>query len=285
VPKTNASFAERYVQLPLQDERMSMSHQKRLFLILWLAGMSGVLSFLLVDLPRLIDLFPLPPDVEKPTVTPLLKFGSLIQPAILLAVAVFIGTALARKVRLSSPVAEALASGRNAMQAFRPQWVPGLVGGISGGIAIVAIALIWKPFLPPDVVARVADLGNLLPIPTRILYGGFTEELLLRWGFMTLLVWIPWRSFQKREGVPKPLYVISAILISSFVFAIGHLPIASMLVPKLTIALTSYAIAANSAFGLIAGYLYWKKGLESAILAHMLTHVVLISASYSGAYF
>ena len=262
-----------------------MSLQKKMFLILWLAGMTGVLSFLLVDLSKLIELFPLPPDVEKPTVTPLLKFGSIIQPAILLAIAVLIGTALARKVGLTSPLAEALASSGQAIQAFRPQWVPGLVGGISGGIAIVVIALFWKPFLPPDVVARVVELGNLLPIPTRILYGGFTEELLLRWGFMTLLVWIPWRAFQNRDEVPKPLYVISAILISSLVFAIGHLPIASLLVPKLTIALTSYVIAANSAFGLIAGYLYWKKGLESAMLAHMLTHVVLISASYLGAYF
>lgn len=262
-----------------------MSIQKRMFFILWLAGMAGVLSFLLVDLSKLIDLFPLPPEVEKPTVTPLLKFGSLLQPAILLAIAVLIGTALARKVGFSSPAAEALARGGDTIQAFRPQWVPGVVGGIVGGIAIVAIAAIWKPFLPPDVVRRVAELGNLLPIPTRILYGGFTEELLLRWGLMTLLVWIPWRVFQKQDEVPKPLFVISAILISSLVFAIGHLPIASLLVPKLTIALTSYVIAANSAFGLIAGYLYWKKGLESAMLAHILTHIVLISASYFGAYF
>ena len=262
-----------------------MSLQKRMFFILWVAGMAGVVSFLLVDLSKLIDLFPLPTEVEKPAVTPLLKYGSLLQPAILLAIAVLIGTALARKVGLTSPVAEALASGGDIMQAFRPQWVPGLVGGIAGGIAIVAIALIWKPFLPPDVVARVAELGSLLPIPTRILYGGFTEELLLRWGLMTLLVWIPWRVLQKRDGAPKQLYVISAILLSSLVFAIGHLPIASLLVPKLTIALTSYVIAANSVFGLIAGYLYWKKGLESAMLAHMFAHVVMASASYFGAYF
>jgi membrane protease YdiL (CAAX protease family) len=58
-----------------------------------------------------------------------------------------------------------------------------------------------------------------------------------------------------------------------------------MLVPKLTIALTSYVIAANSAFGFIAGYLYWKKGLESAMIAHMFAHVVMIGASYFGAFF
>jgi hypothetical protein len=244
-----------------------------------------VLSFLLVDLSELIAHFPIPAGEGKPEITPLFKFLSLIQPAVLLSIAVLVGVALASKVGLSSPVAEALASGGDTVQAFRQQWVPGLVGGIAGGIAIVAIALIWKPLLPPDVVTRVAEFGDILPIPTRILYGGIVEELLLRWGLMTLLVWIPWRVFQNRDEVPQPLYYVSAILISSIVFAMGHLPIASMLVPKLTIALTSYVITANSAFGFIAGYLYWKKGLESAMLAHMLAHIVMATASKFGAYF
>jgi len=49
--------------------------------------------------------------------------------------------------------------------------------------------------------------------------------------------------------------------------------------------LTLFVVAGNSVFGLIAGYLYWRRGLESAIIAHMLTHVVLYIASYLGAYF
>ena len=44
-------------------------------------------------------------------------------------------------------------------------------------------------------------------------------------------------------------------------------------------------IVANSIFGLIAGYLYWKRGLESAMFAHMVAHVLLLTASYYGAYF
>jgi len=58
-----------------------------------------------------------------------------------------------------------------------------------------------------------------------------------------------------------------------------------MLFPEPTLALTLFVIVGNSAFGLIAGYLYWKKGLESAIIAHALTHVVMFTASYFGAYF
>jgi Type II CAAX prenyl endopeptidase Rce1-like len=262
-----------------------MRFNTRLFVILWLAGLTGVLSFLLIDLDALIAILPAPAGTEIPTITPALKLLSLVQPGVILSVAVLVGIVLASKVGLSSPVAEAAAGGDNLASAFKPQVIPGTIGGLAGGVAIVLIAAVSKPFLSPEVAARIGEFGKFLPLPTRLLYGGITEELLLRWGLMTLLVWAAWRLFQKRQGRPKPVYFVSAILISSLVFGLGHLPVAFMLFPEATLALTLFVIVGNSAFGLIAGYLYWKKGLESAMLAHMLAHVVMFTASYFGAYF
>lgn len=165
------------------------------------------------------------------------------------------------------------------------QRASGIIGGLLGGGAIVAVTFVSKPFLPAGTEERVAAFGRLVPVPTRLLYGGVTEELLLRWGLMTLLVWAAWRLLQGRAGEPKPAYVVGAILISSLVFGVGHLPIAYLILPEVNVALTLYVVAANSVFGLIAGYLYWKRGLESAVLAHMLAHVVLLSASRFGAYY
>lgn len=139
--------------------------------------------------------------------------------------------------------------------------------------------------MPAEVITLISTFGRFVPLPTRLLYGGITEELLLRWGLMTLLVWAAWRLFQKGQNKPKSAYFVSAILISSIVFGIGHLPIAFLLFPRPTAALVTFVIVANSLFGLIAGYLYWKKGLEAAIIAHMLAHVVMFAASYFGAYF
>lgn len=262
-----------------------MSFKTKLFITLWLAGMMGVLSFLLIDLDALLATLSLPARTEIPQFTPALKLLSLIQPAVILSLAVLVGTALASKVSLSSPVAEAVAGSGLLSSAFKPQIIPGLVGGLAGGVAIVLTALLAKSFLPPEVITRIADFGKLLPLPTRLLYGGITEELLLRWGLMTLLVWAAWRLFQKGQDKPKAAYFVGAILISSVVFGIGHLPIAFMLVPETTFALVLFVVVANSIFGLIAGYLFWKNGLESAMIAHMLTHVVLLTASYFGAYF
>ena len=262
-----------------------MRFKTRLYVILLLAGLTGVLSFLLVDLSALVALLPVPARAEVPQITPAIKLLGLIQPAILLALAVLAGVALAPKVGLSAPAAEAAASGGPVWPALKPQIVPGIIGGLLGGGAIVAAAVLWKPFLSAETVERIAAFGRLVPVPTRLLYGGITEELLLRWGMMTLLVWAAWRLLQRREGGPKPAYVVAAIVVSSLVFGVGHLPVAYLILPEATAALTLYVIVANSVFGLIAGYLYWKRGLESAMIAHMLTHVLLLMASHFGAYF
>lgn len=259
-----------------------MTFKTKLFVILWLEGMAGVLSFLLVDLSKVLASITLPAGTQLPSSIWALKLLSLIQPTILLSLAVFVGVALASKVRLSAPVAEAAAANRQLSLVFKPQVVPGLIGGLTGGVAILLIWILCKPFLPPTFVTRSLRFGNLLPLPTRLLYGGFTEELLLRWGVMTLLVWAAWRLLQRGQGQPRAIYLASSIVISSVVFGLGHLPIAFALSSEVTSLLVFYVVGANTLFGLMAGYLYWKKGLEAAMIAHMMAHVVLVTAVYFG---
>jgi hypothetical protein len=257
-----------------------MNPKTRLFLVLWLLGFLGVLSFLLVDLNALIEIVPLPAgqsldDLPSPA---LLKVISLIQPTILISLAVLIGVLLANRVGLHAPAAEAFAAGERFVSLLRPQLMPAIVAGIAGGLAIVLAWIIAKPYLSSEFIMRAEGFNSLLPAPVRFLYGGLTEEILIRWGLMTLLVWIPWRLFQKGEGAPNSIIVVAAILIAAILFGVGHLPVASLLAGGLTFPLVAYVITANSVFGIAAGFLYWKRGLESAMIAHMFAHVILIIA-------
>jgi hypothetical protein len=262
-----------------------MNAQTKRFLLLSSAGLAGVFSFLLVDLTALTAVLPIPAGAEVPPITGGLKLLSLLQSSILLFVAVLVGVALAPKVGLTSPVAEAAARGTDLVTSLKPQIVPGIGGGVAGGVAIVLVSAVWRPFLPPEVVARISEFGRFVPLVTRLLYGGVTEELLIRWGLMTLLVWAAWRLFQKGRDKPRPAYFVAAILISSIVFGIGHLPIAFLLFPQPTVGLVVFVVLANSLFGLIAGYLYWKKGLEAAMIAHIAAHILMFTASRFGVYF
>ena len=256
--------------------------KRRLFLILFLLGFAGVLSILLIDLSALAALIP---AADPPPITPAIKILSLIQPAVLVGVAVLIGLALASKIGLSAPAAEALAAGEQVLPALRPQLIPGVLGGVIGALSILVTHAVFKPLLTTETVERISRFGSLLPIPTRLLYGGLTEEVLIRWGLMTLLVWIVWRLFQKRLDKPTSVCFVVAILVSSILFGLGHIPIASVVLPQITLVVVLFVIIANSAFGVVAGYLYWKYGLESAMIAHVLCHVVLAVASRVGAYF
>lgn len=239
-----------------------------LFAVEWLLGMVGVLSLLWMNLPIL--------EKELPSPLIVVKLFNLILPTFLLSIAVLIGVALADRVGLSAPFAAAIAN--NMSQKFstlKPQVVPGLIGGLIGGIVISAWLPLWRSSLPVDFLTKGEEFLKNTPLLTRILYGGITEEITMRWGLMTLLVWVAWRVLQKSQGVPHVTYVIGAIVISSLVFGLAHLPLAFALSTQVTTALILYIVIGNTLFGLIAGYLYWHRGLEAAIIAHMLCHVVI----------
>jgi membrane protease YdiL (CAAX protease family) len=252
----------------------------KLFAIIWFAGMLGVLSVLLIDLSAILANLPATAGLEMPFHPLIVKLLSVVQTAFLLTIAIFIGIQLAHRVGLSAPAAEALAKGNSFVSALKPQVLPGLMAGLIAGVAILTSWLLFRPILPLVFVTRAEKLNSSMPLLTRFLYGGITEELLLRWGLLTLLVWVAWRIFQGGRGRPRAIYVVSAIVISSIVFGLGHLPLAAALGVALSLPIVAFIVLANSLFGLIAGYLYWRKGLETAIIAHMSTHVVLVTAIY-----
>lgn len=250
----------------------------KLFAILWLAGMLGVLSILLIDLSAIMANLSGNAELEMPFHPVIIKLLSIVQTAILLSIAIFIGVRLAPLVGLSAPATEALARGNSFISALKPQVLPGLIAGFTAAVVMLSSYLLFRPILPPVFVTRAERLNSSMPLLTRLLYGGITEELLLRWGLLTLLVWAAWRISQIGGGTPRAIYFVSAIVISSVVFGIGHLPIVAALQVDFTLPIVAFIVLANSLFGLIAGYLYWQKGLEAAIIAHMSTHIVIVTA-------
>jgi len=237
-----------------------MSFRRRLFGLLWLLGFAGVLSLLALPLP-----------IEVPAPTAVLKGLILIQPTILLSVAVLLGVQLAHRVGLSAPAAEALVQRRSWRNAIAPQLLPGLIGGLVSGGVLVAIAALSKGWLPSAYLATKPP-----PALVRFLYGGITEEILMRWGLMTLLMWLGWRFGQRRRGKPALGWVTVAIALSAGLFAAAHLPYLVALEIPLTSLLTGYILIQNSLFAGVAGYLYWRYGLEAAIAAHLVVHAVLL---------
>ena len=243
----------------------SLVPRLRLGLSLWVAGMLGVVAITLSLLP-LIPTF----AAGKPLPMPMwaLTLVSLGQSAVFLGLAVWAGVALAPALGLRAPAFAAAVAKHPVAPALRPQLLPGLIAGLLGG-AFLTVA--WRT--APAVLVPVQERFSI-PISARVLYGGITEELLLRWGFMTLLVWLAWTFVQRRRGAPAPGLIWLAIVVSAVVFGAGHLPAASFLAGPLEANTVAWVVGVNAVFGVLFGYLFWKRGLESAMIAHALTHAV-----------
>lgn len=239
----------------------------RFGLALWVAGLPGVVAITAMVLPQLLG------QVTLPAPLWVISLASFAQSALLLALAVWAGVALAPAVGLRAPAAEAAVTGRAIAPALRPQLLPGLIAGVLGGVLLFAVAR-----YAPAPLAKLQE-RFVVPLVARVLYGGVTEELLLRWGLMTALVWLAWRFLQGRRGPVRPGLVWLAVAISALVFGAGHLPAASALLGVMDAGVATFVIGANTAFGLLFGYLFWRHGLESAMIAHALAHVVNLGLS------
>jgi membrane protease YdiL (CAAX protease family) len=135
----------------------------------------------------------------------------------------------------------------------------------------------------PLMVDSAAALAQAVPHTTLtmtvagMLYGGIVEELLMRWGVMTLLAWIGWRLTSragKREpGAPSKVVMWTAITLAALLFGAGHLPTTAMIV-SLTPVVIVRALVLNGIGGMLFGWLYWQRSLEAAMIAHATFHVV-----------
>jgi len=185
---------------------------------------------------------------------------------------VIIGSILYEKVNLKVPLVEKIVGIELNEYNFLNILKYGIIGGVLSGILLSLVSFIFKPMLPTEFI----ELGESLQLTlvARFLYGGLTEEILMRFGLMTLIVWIASKIF---KGT-KPIVYWIGILLASLIFAIAHFPIAYQSIANPSTGLLTFILIGNSIGGLIFGWLYWKKGLESAFIAHLFTHVILVLA-------
>ena len=252
------------------------------FLALFGLGLLGVLSMIPTVIGQLDALPPELADLPAPLAVAL----SLASPAVLLAISVAIGTLVAHRVGLRSLVARRIRQGNRIWPDLRPHIPMAFAAGIVFSLVLVGLDQLMDPFADTELLAELVGevdlLGQLL---VGLLYGGIVEELLLRWGIMSLLVWIGWRLAQRAHGRPRPALVWTAITLTALpalvwtaitltalLFGIGHVPAMATIVP-LTPLIVFRTVVLNGLGGLLFGWLFWKRNLEVAMVAHASTHV------------
>lgn len=234
-----------------------------------LIGVASLIPTLGPTLDRLRSL-PKPPAQSDVGLVALV----LVQPTMLVLMTVAAGVLLADRVGLRSYLL-AWSRGVSLPGSFG-SGVPAAIGlALATGTAIIALDLLFKEAMEPGSIAKLAGTSptpNWAARASAILYGGVTEEVMMRFGLMTFLIWLASLvlpgTFASRPGI----LIGTAIIVSALLFGLGHLPRLFAATQPST-ALVLHIVVLNMLAGLAYGWLYWRHSLEHAMLAHALTHV------------
>jgi len=193
---------------------------------------------------------------------------SLVQGVVLTAIAVFVGMLASKSLGLqvTSP----------------PQILPlAVLLGIAAGTVIIALELlVFHPHLPEAISFAAADGGAApdIAIWKRLLaslYGGISEELLMRFFLLSGFLWLITRVWSGPQGqaVQAAFWIVNIVI--ALLFGLGHLPALLQMVEKLTPMLLARTLVLNGIAGIIFGWLYWKHGLAAAMVSHFSADIVL----------
>jgi hypothetical protein len=249
----------------MQEDRGIRRGQARLLTALALIGLG---------LPGIVSLLPALPEVAGVP-----RAALLINPVIILTLAAFLGAGLAPRCGFRSLIADRIAG--RSVRLLPDSW-PGLLGlGVVLGIAVTladhGLAPLWqaRPAFPPSLV----DAWSPTALVIGLLYGGVVEEIVMRWGLTSVLVWLLWRILARRADGPPQSAILIGLACAALIFAAGHLPALVTAGAQLDGPLLVRTIGFNLALGVVFGWLFVRRDLESAVLGHIGFHLGVACAA------
>jgi len=256
---------------------MKNSINWKVFFILWIAAVLATIALT----PYALELQSSALEaLELPFPLPVLLMIQTVQNAILFGIMIFIGMILAKRIGLSMPILDSVSQGNSASDKLRAILPISIVLGIIAALLIIGLDVF---VFQPGLLAELGDKADALAQTAQpaawkgflaSFYGGIGEEIQLRLLVMSLIAWLGSFISKTSEGKPSNAVFWIANILAAVLFGLGHLPATANIIP-LTPLVIMRAILLNGVGGVIFGWLYWKRGLESAMIAHFSTDIVL----------
>jgi membrane protease YdiL (CAAX protease family) len=248
------------------------------FFILWGAVVFGVIAIIPYTLELQSGILQ---DLDLPIPLPLLITIQIVQNSVLFGVLIALGLFFANRIGLGLPILEARLRGETVADKVRAILPVSIIVGAVASLLIIGLDL---AFFQPALVRELGDSADALNLQTAqpaawkgflaSFYGGIVEEVLLRLFIMSLFAWVGSFINKSSDGKPTSAVIWIANILAAVLFGLGHLPATATLLPLTPLVITR-AIVLNGLAGIGFGWLYWKRGLESAMIAHFSADIVL----------
>ena len=250
----------------------------RVFFLLWIAAILAsiaVLPYVLELQGSTLESLDLP--IPLPAVIAL----QILQSAVIFAIITFAGMFFASRVGLGTPILDSVIRGESVSDKIRAILPISIGLGVIASLLIIGLEVL---IFQPAFLKELGDSANTLSLQSAqpaawkgflaSFYGGIVEEILLRLFVMSFLAWLGHFVSKTQEGKPTSAVFWIANILAAVLFGLGHLPATAMLIPLTPLVITR-AILLNGIGGVIFGWLYWKRGIEAAMLSHFSTDIVL----------
>jgi membrane protease YdiL (CAAX protease family) len=235
-------------------------------LALWL-GVAGILATLALC-PYLIALMPLKLAASPLPLWVLLPAQAL-QAGVLCWLLSWLGLFLGARHGLDAPWLRAWVYRQPRDPSRRAHWWLAAMLGVVAALLVVGFDLARSPW---HSIGTAAAIDSAWRGALASFYGGIVEETECRLLLVSLFVWL--LAWLNRRQARAWMFVV-AIVLAALLFGAGHLPAAF----ATGMAHSPFAIARivllNALVGVVTGTLFWKYGLEHAMLAHFCADLVL----------
>ncbi|THE10014.1 CPBP family intramembrane metalloprotease [Bacillus timonensis] len=238
------------------------------FFIFWIAASIGAIAVMPYQFKMLkgkIEEEAKKNPTKKIPPTPVLILISILQSVILLGVSAFIGTWLAPKVDLHWWLIDQWLNGTDVPYSISWTILLSVLVGAIVSIVIIGLDFLFMKRMPKVDMDEPSRFQALLAS----FYGGISEEVLTRLFIMTGVVYVS----SSLLGIGNASYWIG-ILFAALLFGVGHLPAAFGLFGKSNLVVWR-TVLLNAIPGILFGYLYWKYGIEMAMIAHFTGDIFL----------
>lgn len=220
-------------------------------------------------------------SIELPIPLPVLLAIQIAQNAVMFAVLTALGLLLANRIGLGAPIIEAWLNKESIAEKIKSILpISIILGVIAGALIIVLDVYVFQPLMLKEFGEQINNTAQNIKPPAwqgflASFYGGIAEEILLRFFFMSLLAWLGSFIVKPVDGKANVTVLWIANILAAIMFGVGHLPTAAAIFPVMSTLVVIRIILLNSLGGIIFGWLYQTRGLESAMIAHFSTDIVL----------